>query len=259
MANLATDAVRTLGLRATSIANDSVVPFYLDDRKATHLGRARRGPSLRVRRPLHLCRAAMSAVRRTAHRDDAHVPVPRLSLRHHHGAPCSAAPRPTPLDGLRRRRSRRQYSDPSVTRVRLTEPEFVVIGLDHTTATDRSTRAVRLRGGGDHSGAQMRLRDGPEALLEQAAIVSTCNRVELYGVARSRPDRGRLSLFCRRPPRPRLLRDREQPIRAPWRDGRASPRSDRGGDALAGARRGAGSRADTHSARARIGGRHRRR
>ena len=52
--------------------------------QATDLGRARRRPPLRVRRPLHLRRPGMPAVRRTAHGDDAHVPVPRLPVRHHH-------------------------------------------------------------------------------------------------------------------------------------------------------------------------------
>jgi glutamyl-tRNA reductase len=63
--------------------------------------------------------------------------------------------------------------------------ELVAVGLDHTTAaiglrervafadTDIPSALGRLAG---HAG-------GP---LEQAAILSTCNRVELYGVARSR-------------------------------------------------------------------------
>ena len=52
--------------------------------QATDLRRSRRRPPLRVRRPLHLRRPGMPAVRRAAHRHDAHVPVPRLPVRHHH-------------------------------------------------------------------------------------------------------------------------------------------------------------------------------
>ena len=54
--------------------------------QAPNLGRPRRRPPLRVRRPLPLRRPGMPAVRRAADRDDAHVPVPRLPVRHHHGS-----------------------------------------------------------------------------------------------------------------------------------------------------------------------------
>ena len=52
--------------------------------QATDLDRACRRPPLRVRRPLHLRRAGVPALRWPAHRDDDHVPVPRLPVRHHH-------------------------------------------------------------------------------------------------------------------------------------------------------------------------------
>jgi len=72
--------------------------------------------------------------------------------------------------------------------------EFVVIGLDHTTA------AVELReriafADAEIPAALERLVDPTDGLFDQAAILSTCNRVELYGVCRSRPSEGRLGSF----------------------------------------------------------------
>jgi len=52
--------------------------------QAADLGRACRRPPLRVRRPVHVRRPVMPAVRRPAHRHDAHVPVPRLPVRCQH-------------------------------------------------------------------------------------------------------------------------------------------------------------------------------
>ncbi len=74
---------RTVG-RGDAIPNEFVVPYYLDDLKRRISVARVDGPSLRVRRPLHLRRPGMPAIRRTAHRDDAHVPMPRLPVRHHH-------------------------------------------------------------------------------------------------------------------------------------------------------------------------------
>jgi glutamyl-tRNA reductase len=59
--------------------------------------------------------------------------------------------------------------------------ELVAVGLDHTTASIGLRERVAFAGA-DIPAALVRLGRGP---LEQAAILSTCNRVELYGVARS--------------------------------------------------------------------------
>ena len=75
-----------------------------------------------------------------------------------------------------------------------TGPRFFAIGLDHTTAGIE----LRERLAFEHSeipGVLRRLTDPEDRLVEQAAILSTCNRVELYGVARWRPDEGRLACF----------------------------------------------------------------
>ena len=86
MTELATDAFRTVG-PSDAVPDGSVVPYYLDDRKLRDLDRARRRPPLRVRRPLHVRRRAVPALRRPAHRDDGHVPMPRLPVRHRRPAP----------------------------------------------------------------------------------------------------------------------------------------------------------------------------
>jgi glutamyl-tRNA reductase len=75
--------------------------------------------------------------------------------------------------------------------------EFVAIGLDHRTAG--IDLRERLAFSDDEiPGALRRLTDPADRLLEQAAILSTCNRVELYGVARSRPAERGLSEFLAR-------------------------------------------------------------
>jgi glutamyl-tRNA reductase len=71
---------------------------------------------------------------------------------------------------------------------------FVCIGLDHTTA------GIELRERCAFPAAEIptalqRLTDPAHGLLDQAAILSTCNRVELYGFARSRPAERRLASF----------------------------------------------------------------
>lgn len=54
----------------------------MDSREGhTDLDRARRRPPLCVRRPLYLHTRGMSALRRPAHGDDHHVPMPRLPVR----------------------------------------------------------------------------------------------------------------------------------------------------------------------------------
>jgi glutamyl-tRNA reductase len=62
---------------------------------------------------------------------------------------------------------------------------LVAVGLDHTTA-DIAVRERVAFGAADIPPALERLAGPAGGPLEQAAILSTCNRVELYGVARSR-------------------------------------------------------------------------
>jgi glutamyl-tRNA reductase len=63
--------------------------------------------------------------------------------------------------------------------------ELVAVGLDHTTAGIGLRERVAF-GRADIPAALVRLAGPAGGALEQAAILSTCNRVELYGVARSR-------------------------------------------------------------------------
>ena len=67
--------------------------------------------------------------------------------------------------------------------------ELVAVGLDHTTADIELRERVALADA-DIPSALLRLAGPAGGPLEQAAILSTCNRVELYAVARSgiRPD-----------------------------------------------------------------------
>ena len=113
MTELAADAFRTRRRRATRsrTTRRSLLPGRS---QAPDLGRARRRPPLRVRRPLHLRRRAMPALRRPAHRDDDHVPVPRLPVRHHDRR-RDQRPGDRGTDRLRGARGRRQHSNPSVT------------------------------------------------------------------------------------------------------------------------------------------------
>jgi glutamyl-tRNA reductase len=64
--------------------------------------------------------------------------------------------------------------------------ELVIVGLDHTTAGLELRERVAFADA-EIPAALRQLTDPSDPLLEQAAILSTCNRVELYGVARSRP------------------------------------------------------------------------
>jgi glutamyl-tRNA reductase len=75
--------------------------------------------------------------------------------------------------------------------------ELLVVGLDHTTA-DVDLREQVAFTGAETGPALERLTDGVDPLLEQAAILSTCNRVELYGAARSRPSRHELAALLAR-------------------------------------------------------------
>jgi glutamyl-tRNA reductase len=66
--------------------------------------------------------------------------------------------------------------------------ELVAIGLDHTTAGIELRERLAFASA-EIPAALRHLVNPAEAALEQAAILSTCNRVELYAVARARPSR----------------------------------------------------------------------
>src|ERR1044071_1434263 len=70
---------------------------------------------------------------------------------------------------------------------------LIAVGVDHTTAE----LALRERCAFAHAeipAALRQLTDPVDGLLSQAAILSTCNRVELYGVG-TRVDERRLAAF----------------------------------------------------------------
>jgi len=71
---------------------------------------------------------------------------------------------------------------------------FVAVGLDHTTAGIELRERLAFADA-DIPVALRRLTDPGGGLLEQAAILSTCNRVEVYGVSRSRPPARELASF----------------------------------------------------------------
>ena len=69
-----------------------------------------------------------------------------------------------------------------------------MVGVDHTTAGIEFRERLAFSDS-EIPHALKRLTDPADPLLEQAAILSTCNRVELYGAARWRPDEHRLASF----------------------------------------------------------------
>jgi glutamyl-tRNA reductase len=76
----------------------------------------------------------------------------------------------------------------------MTGPELVALGLDHTTAPiDLRERVAFVDS--EVPAALARLTDPDDGLLEQAAILSTCNRVEIYGATRSPASREELTSF----------------------------------------------------------------
>jgi glutamyl-tRNA reductase len=91
---------------------------------------------------------------------------------------------------------------------------FVAVGLDRTTAPIELRE--RLAFADAEIPALRPLTDPADALLDQAAILSTCNRIELYGAAPSRPAARRLGALLVASPSPG----------AAWT---ASPRSMRSG------------------------------
>ena len=75
--------------------------------------------------------------------------------------------------------------------------ELVALGVDHTTAGIEVRERLAFAEAEVHA-ALRRLTDPGTGLLDQAAILSTCNRVEIYGVSRSRPSQCRLASFLAR-------------------------------------------------------------
>jgi glutamyl-tRNA reductase len=75
--------------------------------------------------------------------------------------------------------------------------ELLVVGLDHTTA-DIDLREQVAFTETEIGPALQRLTGGVDPLLEQGAILSTCNRVELYGASRGRPSRRELAALLAR-------------------------------------------------------------
>jgi glutamyl-tRNA reductase len=88
-------------------------------------------------------------------------------------------------------------TDGRVSRVGSPQLELVAVGLDHTTAAIELRERVAFADA-EIPAALAQLTDPADPLLEQAAIVSTCNRVELYGFARSRRPRDELLSFLAR-------------------------------------------------------------
>jgi glutamyl-tRNA reductase len=74
---------------------------------------------------------------------------------------------------------------------------LVAVGLDHTTAPIALRERVAFADS-EVPAALARLTHPDHPLLKQAAILSTCNRVEVYGAARSRRSREELMSFLAR-------------------------------------------------------------
>ena len=74
---------------------------------------------------------------------------------------------------------------------------FVALGLDHTTA-GVGKREQFAFADDEIPTALRRLTHPANGLLDQAAILSTCNRVEIYGVSRARPSERQLTSFLAR-------------------------------------------------------------
>jgi glutamyl-tRNA reductase len=80
----------------------------------------------------------------------------------------------------------------------VTQPlELVAVGLDHTTAPIELRERVAFADA-DVPAALELLTGSTGALLEQAAILSTCSRVELYGAVRPRVGPDELASFLER-------------------------------------------------------------
>jgi len=75
--------------------------------------------------------------------------------------------------------------------------ELIAVGLDHSTAGVALRERVAFADT-EIPAALEQLTDPAGPLLEQAAILSTCNRVELYGAARTRLQPDKLASFLAR-------------------------------------------------------------
>jgi glutamyl-tRNA reductase len=75
--------------------------------------------------------------------------------------------------------------------------ELVAVGLDHTTAGIELRERLAFASA-EIPAALRQLANPAEAGLEQAAILSTCNRVELYAVTRVRASRTELTAWLAR-------------------------------------------------------------
>ena len=75
--------------------------------------------------------------------------------------------------------------------------ELIAVGLDHCTAGIALRERVTFADA-EIPAALERLTDPADPVLEQAVILSTCNRVELYGAARSRCAGDALTSFLAR-------------------------------------------------------------
>jgi glutamyl-tRNA reductase len=71
-----------------------------------------------------------------------------------------------------------------MTQTLLPAPRLVAVGLDHSTAPIDLRERVAFADS-EIPVALAQLTDPADPLFEQAALLSTCNRVEIYGVARS--------------------------------------------------------------------------
>jgi len=81
--------------------------------------------------------------------------------------------------------------------MRLSRLAFVAVGVDHTTAATQVRERLAFAPA-EIPAALQRLTNPANPLLDQAAILSTCNRVELYGVSQTRPDEHELVSFLAR-------------------------------------------------------------
>jgi glutamyl-tRNA reductase len=87
--------------------------------------------------------------------------------------------------------------DVPVTQLRSPRLELVALGVDHTTAGVELRERVAFADAAIPE-ALAQLTASADPLFEQAAILSTCNRVEVYGVTRSRRPRAELASFLAR-------------------------------------------------------------
>jgi len=74
------------------------------------------------------------------------------------------------------------------------QAHLIAVGVDHTTAGIELRERLAFADA-DVAAALRRITRSAGPQLEQAAILSTCNRVELYGVARWRPSDQQLASF----------------------------------------------------------------